>query len=93
MLTLPIKKQWFDMIVEGIKKEEYRSLTPRYAVMFKNAAKLDNVFKCRLRNGYMSNSPSAIITCSYHIGHGRPEWGAVENVDYFVLTILSVEKE
>lgn len=24
MLTLPIKKKWFDMIVSGEKKEEYR---------------------------------------------------------------------
>ena len=24
MLTLPIKKKWFDMILSGEKKEEYR---------------------------------------------------------------------
>ena len=26
MLTLPIKKKWFDMIASGEKKEEYASL-------------------------------------------------------------------
>ena len=26
MLTLPIKKQWFDMILSGEKKEEYREI-------------------------------------------------------------------
>lgn len=28
MLTLPIKKKWFDMIISGEKKEEYREITP-----------------------------------------------------------------
>lgn len=27
MLTLPIKKKWFDMILSGEKKEEYREST------------------------------------------------------------------
>ena len=30
MLTLPIKKKWFDMILSGDKKEEYRDITPYY---------------------------------------------------------------
>lgn len=30
MLTLPIKKKWFDMILSGEKKEEYRNITPYY---------------------------------------------------------------
>lgn len=28
MLTLPIRKKWFDMILSGEKKEEYRELKP-----------------------------------------------------------------
>ena len=36
MLTLPIKKQWFDLIKSGIKKEEYRDLSYYYAVRFAN---------------------------------------------------------
>ena len=30
MLTLPIKKKWFDMILNGTKKEEYREIKPYY---------------------------------------------------------------
>lgn len=30
MLTLPIKKKWFDMILSGEKKEEYREIKPYY---------------------------------------------------------------
>lgn len=33
-LTLSLKKQWFDMIKAGIKKEEYREIKPRYFEMF-----------------------------------------------------------
>lgn len=35
MLTLPIKREWLEMIRSGQKKEEYRSLSPYYAVRFK----------------------------------------------------------
>ena len=34
MLTLPIKKKWFDMILSGEKKEEYRELKPYYKSRF-----------------------------------------------------------
>jgi hypothetical protein len=30
MLILPIKKKWFDMIVSGDKREEYREVKPYY---------------------------------------------------------------
>ena len=36
MLTLPIKKKWFDMILSGEKKEEYREIKPYYEVRFQN---------------------------------------------------------
>lgn len=30
MLTLPIKKKWYEMILSGEKKEEYREIKPYY---------------------------------------------------------------
>lgn len=36
MLTLPIKKKWFDMILSGEKKEEYREIKPYYEKRFNN---------------------------------------------------------
>lgn len=35
MLTLAIKKKWFDMILSGEKKEEYREIKPYYISRFK----------------------------------------------------------
>lgn len=40
MLTLPIKKKWFDMILSGEKKEEYREIKPYYILRFANAIEI-----------------------------------------------------
>lgn len=40
MPTLPIKKKWFDMILSGEKKEEYREIKPYYISRFKNIMKV-----------------------------------------------------
>lgn len=37
MLILPIKKKWFDMILSGEKKEEYREIKPYYTARLINA--------------------------------------------------------
>ncbi|MFQ9923765.1 MAG: ASCH domain-containing protein [Beduini sp.] len=34
MLTLPIKKKWFELILSGDKKEEYREIKPYYTSRF-----------------------------------------------------------
>ena len=36
MLELPIKGKWFEMILSGEKKEEYREIKPYYEVRFQN---------------------------------------------------------
>ena len=37
MLTLPIKRMWFDMIASGEKKEEYREIKEYYDSRLLNA--------------------------------------------------------
>ncbi len=51
MLTLPIKKKWFDMILSGEKKEEYREIKPYYD------ARLLTLFGCIWVNGELIRSP------------------------------------
>lgn len=92
MITLPIKKQWFDLIDNGIKKEEYREITPRYKAMFNNALDENGCFWCRLRNGYSSASPTLEVYVHLSVGYGHTEWGAIPNKYYFVLTILKIHK-
>ena len=91
MLTLPIKKKWFDMIKDGIKKEEYRKIKPYWTSRFKKYLNKDGV-KMQLRNGYSNNSPSIECMVSINIGCGNPDWGAIPGNVYYILKILSVEE-
>ncbi len=106
MLTLPIKKKWFDMIISGEKKEEYREIKPYYDSRFEKDKLIgfhmngepvigkshNRVINVIFRNGYSKNSQS--IKCKVKItkGHGKPEWGAEPGKLYYVLKILSVEE-
>lgn len=107
MLTLPIKKKWFDMIRNDEKKEEYREIklyqTKRLLKTdidfdlekLKNQLRKENSYLYRtiiLRNGYSKNSRSIECRVSISIGYGNPDWGAVPNKEYYVLKILSVEE-
>lgn len=86
MLTLPIKKKWFDMILSREKKEEYREIKPYYTSRFKNMESC----LVKFRNGYSLSSP--YIICAVHIkkGTGKQEWGAEPNKNYYVLEIKCI---
>lgn len=104
MLTLPIKKKWFDMILSGEKKEEYREIKPYYKGRFFNlfdiidqcGEELINPFEenpereIMFRNGYSKDSPSFIAKCTLSIGEGGEEWGAEKEKRYFVLKINKI---
>lgn len=106
MLILPIKKKWFDMILSGEKKEEYREIKPYWTKRFENhlnevvlnmnyrfpiieSAKGTVIFK----NGYHKDAPKIKCEVIIKINIGKIEWGAEPNKKYYVLKILSVEKE
>lgn len=99
MLILPIKKKWFDMILSGEKKEEYREIKPYYESRFKNVFYMapyssipvgNEQKQIMFRNGYNKNSPSFIADCSLDIKQGKSEWGAEIGIDYYVLTIHKI---
>lgn len=92
MITLPIKKHWFDLILSGSKKEEYRNITPRYTAMFKNAIDENGNITVKLRNGYSMSSPYMIVDAKLLIGYGKPEWGAEENTTYYILSISCIKE-
>ena len=106
MLILPIKKKWFDMILSGEKKEEYREIKPYYdsrigraicGFPFEMCRKefIQNCMETRtidviFRNGYTCSSPEIWCTCKLRIGQGKEEWGAEPNKEYYVLEILEI---
>jgi hypothetical protein len=72
IVTLPIKKKWFDMILSGEKKEEYRELKPYWDKRLSG-----NRLVLKLVNGYGKHRPYILIDCLCHkYGIGKPEWGA-----------------
>lgn len=105
MLTLPIKKKWFDMIKSGKKKEEYREIKSYYASRFyrnyiaggvglewilnNNPIVYEEII---FRNGYRKDSPKIKCYCYIFKGKGKPELGAEPNKLYYILKILSVEE-
>lgn len=101
MLTLPIKRKWFDMIVSGEKKEEYRDATLYYIKRFHfmgacGPLNLEGIrkegYKIILRAGYRKDSPKCLISCWIDYGHGKAEWGAAPGVKYFRLHITDVQE-
>lgn len=97
MLTLPIKKKWFDMILSGEKLMEYRDIKPYYTSRFKSVGLLDEDEKpsgkttqIAFRNGYSSNSPSFIADVCLDIVYGYRRWGGEPSKLYYGLEILKI---
>lgn len=98
MLTLPIKRCWYDMIVSGDKPEEYREPSDYWIkrLMKERCVQAAGItydgLKLRIRAGYRKDAPSAIITL-WKIGRGRGVtcWGAEPGKEYLRLHIAKVE--
>ncbi len=88
-MTFTIKKQWFDLILSGEKKEEYREIKPYYNSRLKHFLN-DGLAKVRLKNGYKRDSPYIDILCVVSIGYGQEKWGAEANKQYYVLKIKEI---
>ena len=93
MLTL--KKKWFDMLLSGEKKEEYREIKPYYTSRFNNlwgkqAASGHNLKSIQFKNGYALDSPSFIAGCTMTKGEGKPEWGAEPGKCYYIIKIEEI---
>ena len=80
------------MILSGEKLEEYREIKDYWTIRL-NIEFLPTKRIVLFRNGYGNNKPT--IKCEVKItqAFGKEEWGAEPNKLYYVLKILSVEKE
>lgn len=94
MLILPIKRKWFDMILSGEKKEEYRDIKPYYDTRLIRAPmpelQKNRVQLVAFRNGYGKDVPTIWTECSLSAGYGREEWGAEPGKKYYILTIENI---
>ena len=90
MLTLPIKRKWFDMIASGEKNEEYREITPYYEARLEKKMG-EGMFRIILRAGYRKDSPEMCCLVFLSKGIGKTKWGAEPGRQYYRLHIVSKE--
>lgn len=84
ILTLTIKRKWFDMIVSGTKREEYREIKPHW----NRILRLHQYDAVRFRNGYRKDSPTAIFRLNGMMkGLGIIAWGAPEAQRVYILKL------
>lgn len=91
MIILTIKRKWYEMILKGIKKEEYRDIKPYYISRLEKHLNGEPVW-IKFRNGYSRASPSFMALVTVSKGTGKVEWGAELGASYYVLSILQIEK-
>ena len=84
VLHLTLKKKWFDMILSGEKKEEYREIKPYWIKRL--TGKCHDVIS--FTNGYSKNAPNFRIELKYIVkGFGIVEWGAKEVDMVYILRL------
>ena len=90
ILTLAIKKKWFDLIKAGEKKEEYREIKPYYQTRFDKP-----LTHIRFTNGYGHSVPSLTVELlGISKGIPKPEWseGTIEQgTEVYVLSLGGLE--
>lgn len=90
MLVLPIKKKWFDMIISGEKREEYREFKQYYHSRIGYLTRGNQIIKVMFRNGQKYNSPAVICRCTVTVGKGIEKWGAIPDTNYYILKIIEI---
>lgn len=85
ILDLVLKKQWFDMIKDGNKREEYREIKPYWTKRLTNTdGSFKNFTHIKFRCGY-TNQFIVYRIESIAIGQGKVEWGGIENKEVYVI--------
>lgn len=104
ILDLPLKKEWYDMIESGEKREEYREIKPYWCkrfigedepiVVVHYSTEGCNVFDythVRFRYGYTKRTMLYVID-RIIIGRGNPNWGAPTDKDVFIIKFYKENK-
>ena len=84
ILHLTLKKQWFELIASGLKKEEYRELKPYWDCrLYKK-----HYDAIKFRNGYQKNAPTMTVELKkITTGLGNISWGAPETEEVYILKL------
>jgi hypothetical protein len=89
VLHLTLKKQWFDMIYSGVKREEYREMKPYWHKRLLNK----HYDAIRFRNGYSKDAPTMLVELKHiYSGLGIVEWGAPEGQPVYILKLGDIAR-
>lgn len=81
-LHLTLKKEWFDMILSGEKKEEYREIKEYWS----KRLMVRNYDVIHFRNGYSKNARWMTVEMKYlFTGLGKVKWGAPVRTPVFII--------
>ncbi len=90
-LTLTLKKKWFDMILSGEKKEEYREdkfyWQQRLSILDDDEFIMHRSFDyIKFKNGYAKDCPTMVVKClGVEMAYGDDEnWGAPKEKCYII---------
>lgn len=103
-MIMTLKKKWFDMILSGVKTEEYREMKNYWEKRFINYFGRHYDFSQDVptlvwnnqkkdiifRNGYGNDKPQFTAEVTISEGYGNEEWGAENGCKYYVLKIHRV---
>lgn len=99
MITLILKRKWFDKLFSGEKEEDYRDIKPYYTTRVQNVLGKEKmslllqgkevllgevVFKL----GYKRDACSFTEMTTVRIGKGNPKWGADGTRDQYIFRLL-----
>lgn len=85
-LYLPLKKEWYDMIENDEKKEEYREIKKFWTSRLCDGNKFKHFEYVCFSYGYtkrrmMFRIEEIVVSC------GNPKWGAENGKEYYVIRI------
>jgi RPA family protein len=85
-LHLNLHKKWFDMILSGEKKEEYRDSTNYWKKRIYD--KIHEFNTITFSNGYAKNRAQFVIELKgLKLATGKKEWGAEKGTVYIVMIL------
>lgn len=103
ILSLNLKRKWYDMIKSGEKLEEYREIKDYWKIRLTDQKKewsrpesrwtfneFDSII---FKNGYAKNAPSLEIECiGIKIGNAVPEWSDNWQGKVFIIKLGKIIK-
>ena len=97
ILDLSLTYHWYDEIASGRKKEEYRDITPfwksRLEQAFDGKTKFKKYDAIRFRRGRYGKTTMLVECRSIYVGYGRPELGAPEGKEVYILDLGKIINE